>query len=262
MHKSSVLLSFKRTLPRYLKVAVTVKQVVDHSIKVRVKNGSINIENSKKSVNPFDEIALEEAVRLKEKGVASELIAISVGNAKSSDALRTALAMGCDKAIHVLTNDAILDSLSIAKILSTLHKELSPNMWLMGKQAIDDDSGCCAQLLGGMLSLPVASFASKIDVANTRVSVTREIDCGAQTVELQMPCIVTADLRLNTPRFLKLPNIMKARKKTIDTRDISSFETTTSLVYIDVQEPVMSKNTRKVKSIDELLTNLRSLKVV
>lgn len=261
MHRSTTL-CFRQSVPSLFKIAIAVKQVVDHSIKVRVKDGKVNTDAAKKSVNPFDEIALEEAVRLKEKGIASELIAISVGAAKSADVLRNALAMGCDKAIHVATDNAV-DSLTVATIFAKIHQELLPNVWLMGKQAIDDDSGCCAQLLGGMLALPVASFASKIDVFDRKMQVTREVDSGAQVVEVQMPCVVTADLRLNTPRYLKLPNIMKARKKTIETRDISSFDINSSLASITaLKEPVLSKMTTKVENIDELLANLRGRKII
>lgn len=263
---------FSKTVVSRLKVAVGVKQVVDHSVRVRVgKDGQVQTGNLKKSANPFDEIALEEAARLKERGVAKELIAISLGPSTSVDVLRQSLAMGFDKAIHVITKDKdqelLLDSLTVAKIFLSLHQELQSDLWLLGKQAIDDDCGCTPQLLAGLAGLPLVSFASNITVDKQdkkKVTVVREIDTGSETVEMRTPCVVSVDLRLNTPRFLKLPNIMKARKKPIDVRQFSSFSITSSspLTVTHVKELVVQKACTRVNTVDELLAKLRETKVL
>lgn len=263
---------FGKSVVSLFRVAVGVKQVVDHSVRVRVgKDGRVQTGNLKKSANPFDEIALEEAARLKEKGVAKELIAISLGPSSSVDVLRHALAMGFDKAIHVVTKDkdqdVQLDSLAVASIFCALHQELKPDMWLLGKQAIDDDCGCTPQLLSGLTQIPLASFASSIKVNESdkkTVTVVREVDTGSETMVIKTPCVVSVDLRLNTPRFLKLPNIMKARKMPVDVRQFSSFNISASslLILQHVEELAVQKSCIRVKTVDELLTKLREKKVL
>lgn len=256
----------RTTLSRAATIAIGIKQVVDHSIKVRVKDGKVQTASLKRSLNPFDEIALEEAVRMKEKGTAKELVAITIGPAKGVEVLRSALAMGCDKAIHIVQKDpdAILDSLAVAQVFAALHAELKPDLWLLGKQAIDDDFGCTPPLLAGVLDLPLASFASKVEMKDKRLAVTREVDAGMQMVEVPLPCVLSVDLRLNTPRFLKLPSIMKARKKPIDTRDISSFKIDIPCRFAiqSVVEPAAKKAGERVKSVDELVEKLKSQKLV
>lgn len=263
---------FRRSAVSRFKVAVGVKQVVDYSVRVRVgKNGNIQTENVKLSANPFDEIALEEAVCLKEKGIAKEVIAISIGPSTSIDVLRSALAMGFDKAIHVVTKDkdqeSLLDSLAVANIFSTLQQELQADLWLLGKQAVDDDCGCTPQLLSGLMGVPLASFASKIIVDegdHKKVTVAREVDTGCQTVEITTPCVISVDLRLNTPRFLKLSNIMKARKKPVDVRPFSSFNIGSSplLTLTHAEEPVVQKACIRVKTVDELVGKLKEAKIL
>eukprot|EP00796_Vickermania_ingenoplastis_P003713 gene3713-2613_t len=265
---SRVSLLVRRTVPQRMTIAVGVKQVVDHAIKVRVKDNKPQVATAKKSVNPFDEIALEEAVRFKERGIAKELVAINVGPAKSVDVLRHALAMGCDKAVHVVTDDSpdnALDSLAVARIFAALHAELKPDLWFLGKQAIDGDLGCTPGLLAGMLNVPLASFASKVEMEGaTALRVSREVDAGHQVVEVPLPCVVSVDLRLNTPRFLKLPSIMKARKKPVDTRFLSSLkmEFASSYNITEFMEPVTKKQAVRVSSVEELLEKLRSIKAI
>lgn len=246
-----------------MKVMVGVKRVVDYTVKVRVKGNAIQTEGLKMSVNPFDEIAIEEAIQLKERKLATEVIAVTVGNKKAEEGLRTAMALGCDKAIHIVTPDGEsegLESLAVAKIFQKLHEEIKPDMWILGKQAIDSDVGTTAQLLAGLLDIPQGTFASKIEVNGGKVKVTREIDAGHQIVELQLPCVIAADLRLNTPRFPKLPNIMKARKKPIDTRDVSSLGLGLEprMQKVAVAEPPSRKAGIKVKTVEELYDKLHN----
>ncbi len=201
-----------------MKILVAVKRVVDYNVKVRVKsdNTGVDIANVKMSMNPFDEIAVEEAVRLKEAGVATEVIAVSAGVAQCQETLRTAMAIGADRGILVET-DADLQPLAVAKILKALVEKEQPQLIILGKQAIDDDSNQTGQMLAALLDLPQATFASKVTVADGKVSVTREVDGGLETVGLTLPAVVTTDLRLNEPRYVTLPNIMKAKKKQLDT---------------------------------------------
>lgn len=266
MISSSRICFLQKTPLSLLKIAIGVKQVTDHAIKVRVKDNKVQTEATKKSTNPFDEIALEEAVKLKEKGIATELIAITVGPSKTVEVLRNALAMGCDKAVHVKTEErgTPLDSLTVAKILCSLNQEIKADIWMMGKQAIDGDCGCTPQLLAGMLGIPIASFASSLTIDGKTLNVQREVDSGTQVVKLNIPCVVSADLRLNTPRFLKLPSIMKARKKPIDTREVSSFslDRNNALLIGDVSEPISAKKLIRLKTADELLEKLRTDKVI
>lgn len=252
-----------RTLPSYMRVAVCVKRVVDYTVKVRVKDNKVQTANSKMSVNPFDEIAIEEAIQLKERKVASEVIAITIGNKKAEEVLRTAMALGCDKAIHVVVPDAAAETvepLAVAQILEKLNAEIKPDIWLLGKQAVDGDFGCTPQLLAGLIDAPQGTFASKVEVKDKKVVVTREVDAGHQVVELKTPCVLAADLRLNTPRFPKLPNIMKARKKLIDTRDVASLgvDVTPRLVQEAVSEPAARQGGVKVKTIDDFYDKLHN----
>lgn len=244
----------------YLKVVVGVKRVLDYTVKVRVKDNQIQA-GTKMSVNPFDEISIEEAIQLKEKKIATEVIAVTIGNKKADEVLRSAMALGCDKAIHVVVPDADVDKLeplAVAKVFQKLHEELKPDLWILGKQAVDDDSGSTPQLLAGLADLPQGTFASEVAVDGKKVKVTREVDAGKQVVELDMPCVLAADLRLNTPRFPKLPNIMKARKKPVDLREISSFgvDLTPRLTVKAVEEPPVRKAGVKVKTVDELYNKL------
>lgn len=201
-----------------MKILVAVKRVVDYNVKVRVKsdNTGVDIANVKMSMNPFDEIAVEEAVRLKEAGVATEVIAVSAGVAQCQETLRTAMAIGADRGILVET-DTELQPLAVAKLLKALVDKEQPQLIILGKQAIDDDSNQTGQMLAALLGLPQATFASKVTVADGKVSVTREVDGGLETIALSLPAVVTTDLRLNEPRYVTLPNIMKAKKKQLDT---------------------------------------------
>ena len=201
-----------------MKVLVPVKRVVDYNVKVRVKSDGSGVDtaNVKMSMNPFDEIAVEEAVRLKEKGIASEVIAVSCGDAKCQETLRTAMAIGADRAILVQT-DVELQPLAVAKLLKALVDKEQPGLIILGKQAIDDDANQTGQMLAALADLPQGTFANKVAVEGDKVSVVREIDGGLQTVELSMPAVITTDLRLNEPRYVTLPNIMKAKKKPLET---------------------------------------------
>ena len=201
-----------------MKILVPVKRVVDYNVKVRVKSdgSGVDIANVKMSMNPFDEIAVEEAVRMREKGIATEVIAVSCGDAKCQETLRTALAIGADRAILVQT-DAELQPLAVAKLLKALVDKEQPGLIILGKQAIDDDANQTGQMLAALADLPQGTFANKVEVTGDKVSVAREIDGGLQTVELSMPAVITTDLRLNEPRYVTLPNIMKAKKKPMET---------------------------------------------
>ncbi|HEX7864691.1 MAG TPA: electron transfer flavoprotein subunit beta/FixA family protein [Variovorax sp.] len=201
-----------------MKVLVPVKRVVDYNVKVRVKSDGtgVDIANVKMSMNPFDEIAVEEAVRLKEKGVVTEVIAVSCGDAKSQETLRTAMAIGADRGILVETSEE-LQPLAVAKLLKALVDKEQPSLVILGKQAIDDDANQTGQMLAALADLPQATFASKVEVAGDKATVTREVDGGLETVALTLPAVITTDLRLNEPRYVTLPNIMKAKKKQLDT---------------------------------------------
>ncbi|WP_431509457.1 electron transfer flavoprotein subunit beta/FixA family protein [Variovorax sp. DAIF25] len=201
-----------------MKVLVPVKRVVDYNVKVRVKSDGtgVDIANVKMSMNPFDEIAVEEAVRLKEKGVVTEVIAVSCGDAKSQETLRTAMAIGADRGILVETSEE-LQPLAVAKLLNALVDKEQPQLIILGKQAIDDDANQTGQMLAALADLPQATFASKVEVAGDKANVTREVDGGLETVSLTLPAVITTDLRLNEPRYVTLPNIMKAKKKQLDT---------------------------------------------
>ncbi|MEG3347902.1 electron transfer flavoprotein subunit beta/FixA family protein [Novacetimonas sp. GS1] len=244
-----------------MKVLVPVKRVIDYNIKPRVKADGTGVETAgvKMSMNPFDEIAVEEAVRLKEKGVATEIVVVSIGEAKSQDTLRTAMAMGADRSILVET-DSVTEPLAVAKVLKALVNKEKPDLVILGKQAIDDDMNATGQMLAGLLGWPQGTFASKVELHDGKATVTREIDGGLQTVELALPAIVTADLRLNEPRYASLPNIMKARKKPMEkiTPADVGVDMTPRLSIVSVAEPTGRKAGIKVGSAAELVAKLRN----
>jgi len=243
-----------------MKVLVPVKRVVDYNVKVRVKpDGSgVDTANVKMSMNPFDEIAVEEAVRLKEKGVATEVVAVSCGVAACQETLRTALALGADRAILVET-DADLQPLAVAKLLRAVALEEKPDLVIVGKQAIDDDANQTGQMLAGLLDWPQATFASKVDLANGTATVKREIDGGVETLEMKLPAVVTTDLRLNEPRYATLPNIMKAKKKPLTTTNPATLgvDVAPRLATLKVVEPAKRKGGGKVADVKELVAKLR-----
>jgi electron transfer flavoprotein beta subunit len=244
-----------------MKVLVAVKRVVDFNVKVRVKADKTGVEtaNVKMSMNPFDEIGVEEAIRLKEAGKATEVVAVSIGVAQAQETIRTALAMGADRGIHVLT-DAELQPLAVAKLLKAVVDNEQPGLVILGKQAIDDDCNQTGQMLAALTGWPQGTFASKLVVDGTDVSVTREVDGGLQTVKLKGPAIVTTDLRLNEPRYASLPNIMKAKKKPIDqlTPDALGVDPAPRLATLKVEEPAKRKSGVKVGSVAELVEKLRT----
>jgi len=243
-----------------MKVLVAVKRVVDYNVKIRVKSDNSGVEttNVKFSMNPFDEIAVEEAVRLKEAGKASEIVVVSIGPSQSQETIRTALAMGGDRGILVQSDDEV-QPLAVAKALKTLVEKEQPNLVILGKQAIDDDSNQVGQMLAALLGWPQGTFASKV-VVDGGLSVTREVDAGAETVALALPAVVTTDLRLNEPRYASLPNIMKAKKKPIDTVSPADLglDLTPRLVTLKVEEPAKRKAGIKVGSVAELVEKLKS----
>jgi len=243
-----------------MKVLVTAKRVVDYNVKIRVKSDHSGVEtaNVKMSVNPFDEIAIEEAVRLKEKGAASEIIVVSAGPAAASEQIRTALAMGADRGILV-QHDGALEPLVVAKLLAAIIAKESPGLVILGKQAIDDDMNATGQMLAGLLGWAQGTFASKLEIKGEAAVVTREVDGGLETVEVKLPAIITTDLRLNEPRYASLPNIMKARKKTIDTMTPADLgvDPTPRLTVLKVEEPPVRKAGVKVGSVQELVEKLR-----
>jgi electron transfer flavoprotein beta subunit len=247
-----------------MKLLVAVKRVIDFNVKPRVKmDGSgVDLANVKMSMNPFDEIAVEEAIRLKEKGAATEIVAVSIGPAKAQETLRTALAMGADRAILVQTEDEV-EPLAVAKILKGIAEEEQPGMVILGKQAIDDDSNQTGQMLAALLGWPQGTFASKVEVAGSDVNVTREIDGGLETVKLATPAVVTTDLRLNEPRYASLPNIMKAKSKPLSTKSPGDYgvDVAPRLETLKVVEPAKRSAGVKVGSVDELVAKLKSLGV-
>ena len=244
-----------------MKVLVPVKRVVDYNVKIRVKADGSGVEtaNVKMSMNPFDEIAVEEAVRLKEAGKATEVVVASLGVQACQETLRTALAMGADRAIHVLT-DVAVEPLAVAKALKSLAEKEQPGLVIMGKQAIDDDSNQTGQMLAALLGWPQGTFASKVVMDDSSVTVTREIDGGLETVELTLPAVVTADLRLNEPRYASLPNIMKAKKKPVETLKPEDLgvDVTPRLTTLKVVEPPKRSAGIKVGSVAELVDKLKN----
>jgi len=244
-----------------MKVLVAVKRVVDYNVKIRVKADKTGVEtaNVKMSMNPFDEIAVEEAVRLKEAGKATDIVAVSMGPAQCQETLRTALAMGADRGIHV-SSDAELQPLAVAKLLKAIVDKEQPGLVILGKQAIDDDSNQTGQMLAALLAWPQATFASKIALSDAGAEVTREIDGGLETVALKLPAVVTTDLRLNEPRYASLPNIMKAKKKPIDqmTPGDLGVDPAPRLTTLKVEEPAKRQGGVKVASVAELVDKLRN----
>ncbi|SFE35688.1 electron transfer flavoprotein subunit beta/FixA family protein [Paracidovorax wautersii] len=244
-----------------MKVLVPVKRVVDYNVKVRVKSDGtgVDIANVKMSMNPFDEIAVEEAVRLKEKGVVTEVIAVSCGDAKCQETLRTAMAIGADRGILVETTQE-LQPLAVAKLLKALVDKEQPQLIILGKQAIDDDSNQTGQMLAALAGLPQATFASKVEVSGDAVNVTREVDGGLETLALTLPAVITTDLRLNEPRYVTLPNIMKAKKKPLDTvkpEDLG-VDVTPRLKTLKVSEPPKRGAGIKVPDVATLVDKLKN----
>ena len=248
-----------------MKIIVPVKRVVDYNVKIRVKaDGSgVELANVKMSMNPFDEIAVEEALRLKEAGQASEIIAVSVGPAKAEETLRTALAMGADRAILIETDETV-EPLAVAKLLKAVVATEQPGLVILGKQAIDDDSNQTGQMLSALTGYPQATFASKVVVADGAVVVTREVDGGLQTVSLSLPAVITTDLRLNEPRYASLPNIMKAKKKPLDKKSPADLgvDIAPRLSVLKTEEPAGRKAGIKVASVAELVSNLKTAGVL
>ncbi len=244
-----------------MKILVAVKRVVDYNVKVRIKpDGSdVDIVGVKMGINPFDENAIEEALRLKEKGLATEVIAVSLGGSANQDVLRHALAMGADRAILIET-DVDLQPLVVAKLLKAIVEREKPDLILLGKQAIDDDAGQTGQMLAALLDYPQGTFASAIEIEANTLTVTREVDGGTETLALTLPAVVTADLRLNEPRFVKLPNLMMARKKPIEAINVTALGIAIEprLKLIQVAEPAVRKAGIKVGSVEELLNKLRT----
>jgi electron transfer flavoprotein beta subunit len=243
-----------------MKILIPVKRVIDYNVKIRVKADGSGVEtaNVKMSMNPFDEIAVEEAVRLKEKGKATEVVAVTIGPKAGEETLRTALAIGADRAIHVIT-DAETQPLAVAKALAKLVDKEQPQLVILGKQAIDDDCNQTGQMLAALLNWGQATFASKVELGEGSVTVTREIDGGLETLELKLPAIITTDLRLNEPRYASLPNIMKAKKKPLEAIEPAALgvDFAPRLTTLKVEEPAKRKAGIKVASVDDLVTKLR-----
>ena len=244
-----------------MKILVPVKRVVDYNVKVRVKSDGtgVDLANVKMSMNPFDEIAVEEAIRLKEKGIATEIVVVSIGVQQSQETLRTALAMGADRAILVVT-DVTTESLTVAKILAKIAAEEQPGLIILGKQAIDDDANQTGQMLAALLGWPQGTFASAVVPNGDRVAVTREVDGGLETVDLKLPAVVTTDLRLNEPRYASLPNIMKAKSKPLASKTPADYgvDPTPRLTITKVVEPAKRSAGIKVKTVDELIEKLKN----
>ncbi|MEX2451154.1 MAG: electron transfer flavoprotein subunit beta/FixA family protein [Rhodospirillales bacterium] len=244
-----------------MKVLVAVKRVIDYNVKIRVKPDNTGVEtaNVKMSMNPFDEIAVEEAVKLKEAGTAEEIVVVSIGSKASQETIRTALAMGCDSGIQVET-DADLQPLAVAKLLKGIVEKESPDLVIVGKQAIDDDSNQTGQMLSALLGWPQGTFASKLDFADGGVTVTREIDGGLETIKLKMPAIITTDLRLNVPRYASLPNIMKAKKKQIEvlSPDDLGVDVAPRLEVLKVTEPQKREAGVILENVAQLVDKLKN----
>ncbi len=246
-----------------MKILVPVKRVIDYNVKPRVKpdGTGVDLSNVKMSMNPFDEIAVEEAIRLKEKGAATEIVAVSIGPDKAQETLRTALAMGADRAILVVAED--VEPLGVAKILAKIVEEEAPGLVILGKQAIDDDSNQTGQMLAALTGRPQGTFASKVEVKGDAVEVTREVDGGLETVSLKAPAIVTTDLRLNEPRYASLPNIMKAKSKPLAQKTPADYgvDVTPRLKTLKVSEPPVRSAGIKVADVDALVAKLKEMGV-
>ncbi|HEX3700195.1 MAG TPA: electron transfer flavoprotein subunit beta/FixA family protein [Phenylobacterium sp.] len=245
-----------------MKVLVPVKRVIDYNVKARVKSDQtgVDLANVKMSMNPFDEIAVEEAVRLKEKGAVTEIVAVSIGPTQAQETLRTALAMGADRALLINAGDQDLEPLAVAKVLQAVIGEESPELVIMGKQAIDGDNAATGQMLAAILGWPQATFASAVELSAGKAKVTREVDGGLQTLEVDLPAIVTADLRLNEPRYASLPNIMKAKKKPLDVKELASLgvDTKPRLKVVKVTEPPKRAGGVKVETAADLVSKLKN----
>ncbi len=244
-----------------MKILVPVKRAIDYNVKVRVKadNSGVDLTNAKMAINPFCEIAVEEAVRLKEKGIAEEVVVVSVGNKSCQEQIRTALALGADRGIQIDTDES-LDSLQIAKLLAKLVAKEEPGLVILGKQSIDSDNNQTGQMLAALTNMPQGTFASEVVVEGDAVKVTREIDGGLQTISLQMPAVVTTDLRLNEPRYASLPNIMKAKRKPLDVMPASDFDVdlTSKVKMLKVEAPAQRKGGVKVADVAELVDKLKN----
>ena len=245
-----------------MKVLVPVKRVIDYNVKARVKadQSGVDLANVKMSMNPFDEISVEEAVRLKEKGVVSEIVAVSVGPTQAQETLRTALAMGADRAILVNAESADLEPLAVAKVLKAVIAEENPEVVIIGKQAIDGDNNAVGQMLSALLDWPQATFASSVEIAGGKAKVAREVDGGLQTLEVDLPAVITVDLRLNEPRYASLPNIMKAKKKPLDVKELASVgvDVAPRLKVVKVTEPPKRGGGIKVETAADLVMKLKN----
>ncbi|MGN6364568.1 electron transfer flavoprotein subunit beta/FixA family protein [Asticcacaulis taihuensis] len=248
-----------------MKILVPVKRVLDYNVKVRVKSdqSGVDLANVKMSMNPFDEIAVEEATRLKEKGVATEIVAVSIGPAQAKDTIITALTIGADRGILIQT-DQDVEPLAVAKLLKAVAETEKPDLIIMGKQAIDGDNNATGQMLSTLLDWPQATFASKVVVENGEAQVTREVDGGLQTLGVKLPAVITTDLRLNEPRYASLPNIMKAKKKPLETKTVADYgvDVTPRLKVLKVTEPPKRSAGKKVADAAELVANLKSAGVL
>ena len=244
-----------------MKVLVPVKRVVDYNVKIRVKsdNSGVELSNVKMSMNPFDEIAVEEAIKLKEAGTVSEIVVLSIGPQQSQETIRTALAMGADRGILVKT-DELVEPLNVAKIIKSVSEEENPDLIILGKQAIDDDSNQTGQMLAALLGWSQGTFASELKINDGKANVVREIDGGLQTLEITLPSIITTDLRLNEPRYASLPNIMKAKKKPIDEKlpEDYNIEISPMLEIVKVSEPAQREAGIKVETVEELVDKLKN----
>ena len=244
-----------------MKVLVPIKRVVDYNVKIRVKsdNSGVELANVKMSMNPFDEIAVEEAIRLKEAGTVSEIIVLSVGPQQSQETIRTALAMGADRGILIKT-DELVEPLNVAKLIKAVSDEENPEIIILGKQAIDDDSNQTGQMLSALLGWSQGTFASELKISDGKINVIREVDGGLQTINLKLPSVITTDLRLNEPRYASLPNIMKAKKKPIEEKSPEDYgiEITSMLEVVKVSEPAQREAGIKVETVEELVDKLKN----
>ena len=244
-----------------MKVLVPIKRVVDYNVKIRVKsdNSGVELSNVKMSMNPFDEIAVEEAIKLKEAGTVSEIVVLSIGPQQSQETIRTALAMGADRGILIKT-DELVEPLNVAKIIKAVSEEENPDLIILGKQAIDDDSNQTGQMLAALLGWSQGTFASELKLSDGKANVVREIDGGLQTLEIKLPSIITTDLRLNEPRYASLPNIMKAKKKPIDEKlpEDYNLEISPMLEIVKVSEPAQREAGIKVETVEELVDKLKN----
>ena len=244
-----------------MKVLVPIKRVVDYNVKIRVKSdqSGVELDNVKMSMNPFDEIAVEEAIRLQEAGIVDEIVALSIGPQQAQETIRTALAMGADRGILIKTEE-LVNPLNVAKIIQKVVKEENPNLIILGKQAIDDDSNQTGQMLAALLGWSQGTFASEIKIEEGNINVTREIDGGLQTIRIKLPAVITTDLRLNEPRYASLPNIMKAKKKVIDVREPKDYDVSldTQIEILKVSEPVKRDAGVTVETVEELVDKLKN----